>query len=454
MAATSRATTSPKQDCDLALALIVVPFLLPFSWMLLARRYLTPPPQLPQQRREYLGWRRKLTALVCLDTVLVAGLLVMALLGLSPAEPLPPQRIGVLLDPAETHAAKVVRVVPDSPAAVATLAPGDIIETVDDAPVADNASLRAALNAGEPGRSRALRVRRGAQILKLRVVPNSGSLSAERARGFFESDGGGQCGAAIAGARVPAVAALASGLGAMLLLWFYTVVRGGLSRGGWGGAIVAMAVAPIAGAVAGYAGCQRLGGMSLAVALIGLLAQGGTLLLVGALVWWRTRKGLALVLGPRLTFGHTVARGALFMMASIVRLGLATTIITSLAPQIDASESGSMVELFGGGGSLIGKAMVLVAAVILGPLAEEVVFRGLVLPGLARHMAPYTALWVTAILFAIFHIPSHGGGALIPGFLGVIFGWARLRSGNLRAAVVLHAANNLFVTLLAWLAAG
>ena len=37
----------------------------------------------------------------------------------------------------------------------------------------------------------------------------------------------------------------------------------------------------------------------------------------------------------------------------------------------------------------------------------------------------------------------------MPGLLGLVFGWARLRTGGLTAPIVLHAANNLFVSLLA-----
>ncbi len=454
MTAESDVLEKAKRDCDLALVLIVVPFMVPLSWLLLVRRYRDTVPSAPQLRRAYLNWRRKLTALVTLDTLLVIGLLLVNLLGLPTPGQTSPQRIGVLLDPSDESVAKVVSVADNSPAADAQLQPGDQIEAIDDEPVTTIASLTEAINQGDPGSTRVLTVARDRQTLKLSVVPTSDAFAAGPARGLFESgDASGDCSDSVQAARGPALLSLAVGLSAMLLLWLYSLARGGLSATAWGGAILAMALAPLMGAAVTYGSCQQLGGMSQGVSLIGLVGQGAALLALGGAMWWRSRERLALVLGPKLGTGHTIARGALFMMASIVRLGLAATVVTTLMPQLNSGDDAALAELFSGGGSLLGKALVLLAAVIFAPLAEEVIFRGLVLPGLARHMAPYTALWLTAILFAIFHIPSHGGGALIPGFLGVIFGWARLRSGGLRAPIALHAANNLFVTLLAWLAA-
>ena len=96
-----------------------------------------------------------------------------------------------------------------------------------------------------------------------------------------------------------------------------------------------------------------------------------------------------------------------------------------------------------------GTALVLFTVAVVAPLGEEVVFRGVLLPGLARRMRPGLALIATSLVFALFHVPSHGVGAVMPGLLGLVFGWARLRTGGLTAPVVLHAANNLFVSLLA-----
>jgi membrane protease YdiL (CAAX protease family) len=98
----------------------------------------------------------------------------------------------------------------------------------------------------------------------------------------------------------------------------------------------------------------------------------------------------------------------------------------------------------------LGRALMISAAVVVAPVAEEVVFRGILLPGLARHMRTQSALIVSAALFGLFHVPSHGIGAIMPGLLGLVFGWARLRTGSLAAPILLHAANNLLVTLLAW----
>jgi S1-C subfamily serine protease len=55
----------------------------------------------------------------------------------------------------------VVLVAPNGPAAVAGLEPRDVILSVNGRPVKDYASLRPALGAYAPGKTVALRVRRG-----------------------------------------------------------------------------------------------------------------------------------------------------------------------------------------------------------------------------------------------------------------------------------------------------
>lgn len=78
---------------------------------------------------------------------------------------------------------------------------------------------------------------------------------------------------------------------------------------------------------------------------------------------------------------------------------------------------------------------------ILGPLAEEITFRGLVLTRL-RPYGDTFAVFASALLFALLH------GNLSQMFyafaLGVILGWVALRTGRIRETVALHAAANLF----------
>ncbi|MFO1051007.1 MAG: type II CAAX endopeptidase family protein [Planctomycetota bacterium] len=79
---------------------------------------------------------------------------------------------------------------------------------------------------------------------------------------------------------------------------------------------------------------------------------------------------------------------------------------------------------------------------VVGPLFEEVVFRGLLQGGLRRLLGPGVALWGTALAFGAIHMPD-GSYLLLPiTLLGLLFGWLRERTGGLRASFLAHALHN------------
>lgn len=86
-------------------------------------------------------------------------------------------------------------------------------------------------------------------------------------------------------------------------------------------------------------------------------------------------------------------------------------------------------------------ALLLLGGVVLAAICEEFLFRGLLLQLLARGGRWRTAILVTALLFALFHLDIIG---LLPRTLmGVYFGVLVWRSGSLLPAIVAHGANNL-----------
>ena len=75
-------------------------------------------------------------------------------------------------------------------------------------------------------------------------------------------------------------------------------------------------------------------------------------------------------------------------------------------------------------------------ALVLAPLFEETLFRGVLLPVLARRWGAGLGVLVSALCFALAHLSL---GELLPLFvLGLGLGWLRLRSGRLGASVVMH----------------
>jgi membrane protease YdiL (CAAX protease family) len=92
----------------------------------------------------------------------------------------------------------------------------------------------------------------------------------------------------------------------------------------------------------------------------------------------------------------------------------------------------------------------LVATV--GPLVEELLFRGLLLSALLRRVPAGWAVAASSLLFALVHLPDLGFlWYAVPNLalLAAVLAWLRLRSGSLWPAVLAHGVNNL-LALAAW----
>lgn len=78
---------------------------------------------------------------------------------------------------------------------------------------------------------------------------------------------------------------------------------------------------------------------------------------------------------------------------------------------------------------------------ILSPVIEEIVFRGIILDKL-RGYGQRTAIWFTAITFALFHGNlSQFFYALV---LGIIFAYVAIRTNTIRYSIILHILVNIF----------
>ncbi len=87
----------------------------------------------------------------------------------------------------------------------------------------------------------------------------------------------------------------------------------------------------------------------------------------------------------------------------------------------------------------------LFAAIVVAPILEELIFRGVVQRLLGRIVAPFIAVLVAAALFAVVHGTVQQMIVAFP--CGVVLGYCYLRSGTLLVPIAIHALNN----ALAWL---
>jgi Type II CAAX prenyl endopeptidase Rce1-like len=86
-----------------------------------------------------------------------------------------------------------------------------------------------------------------------------------------------------------------------------------------------------------------------------------------------------------------------------------------------------------------------------GPILEESVFRGCLLPVLAQTTGNLAAVILTALLFALFHQPANLVHWVSFTATGVAYGWIRVASRSTTAGAFMHATYNLALFLSATL---
>jgi len=94
-----------------------------------------------------------------------------------------------------------------------------------------------------------------------------------------------------------------------------------------------------------------------------------------------------------------------------------------------------------------------VFGITLGPMAEELIFRGFLQPLLVRTMGVAAGIILAAIPFGLLHFSEYGNSwrhAVLISGAGAAFGWMRHRTGSTKASALMHSAYNLLFFAALW----
>jgi uncharacterized protein len=91
----------------------------------------------------------------------------------------------------------------------------------------------------------------------------------------------------------------------------------------------------------------------------------------------------------------------------------------------------------------------MLALVVVAPVTEEVLFRGLILRGFLQRYSARKSIWLSALFFGALHL--NPWQLFYTTLLGVILGWLYLHTRSLGLCILVHALNNSAVFIAAGL---
>lgn len=166
--------------------------------------------------------------------------------------------------------------------------------------------------------------------------------------------------------------------------------------------------------------------------------------------------GVVALLAPRREPWRTAFRWSLAPVDSVgVLIGAGLQVVLSIAGAVIAEyvlrrepPVQDVVDVAAGAATPVEWALVVLSVVIVGPLAEEVVFRGVVLRALEPR-GRTVAVYGSALLFALVHLFDPNALLSVPFFfvLGVVLGHAVIRTGRIGRAFTIHAGFNLLTVV-------
>ncbi len=221
-------------------------------------------------------------------------------------------------------------------------------------------------------------------------------------------------------------------------------------------AFVAVFVAEVAGflLVAGFLWISGNVSLQSAQTVIGqnlpllFIAYGGARLLALGVVYWfvRRRGGGWKSLGFK---SFRVSQAAFVVVIGFIGFlavaATATAVLQHVAPGVDITAEQNIPFLEAkNAGEIV---LAFLALIVIAPIAEETIFRGLLLPAFGKIIGVLPAVLLISAGFGVLHPPVNA--MVVIGAFSLFLCWAYIKTKSIWPAIMLHAAKNLiaFLTL-------
>jgi membrane protease YdiL (CAAX protease family) len=117
--------------------------------------------------------------------------------------------------------------------------------------------------------------------------------------------------------------------------------------------------------------------------------------------------------------------------------------------RMDELPQQSVAKVAGEAASPVARIVVFTILVVVAPVLEELLFRGVLLSRLRRSMSASSAILVSAAVFAAIHLIDPNARFVVPGLfvIGIVLGYQALRTGRVGLCIATHAGVNLVAAI-------
>lgn len=150
-----------------------------------------------------------------------------------------------------------------------------------------------------------------------------------------------------------------------------------------------------------------------------------------------------------LRFERSDWRGLLYGVGLQLAVTLLVTLPVLVLLGVDDPPEQDVAEIVGSASSLVGRLAVAAVVVVVAPLVEELLFRGVILSRLRRGFGQAASISISAALFSVFHLLDPDTRFLVPGLfvIGVVLAIQALRTDRIGLAITTHAGVNLLAVV-------
>jgi hypothetical protein len=191
--------------------------------------------------------------------------------------------------------------------------------------------------------------------------------------------------------------------------------------------------------LAGYLDLENIDAAEELPKVLAVLAPAQFAAMLAGIRWVSRRKGSG---DMKRDFRLRYQSGDWVALLYGVGLLLAAGLILSFVFEALGIDPGTqqVVEAAEGAERLPEKLIITVVIAVLAPVAEEILFRGMLFDALLARTSVKRTVWISGVVFGLVHLIDPAALPLVPALigLGVILGYARQRTDSLSRPILMH----------------